>query len=110
MKSGLTVDCRGDVFLSDDGGKNWIETHRHAFPPRYQHVAALVHGVLWVVGGVDTDLQRKNDAWRSTPDGGPLGLKWEQIIEAAPWHPRYDFAALVSDDCLYVFGGLNDRD
>jgi len=110
LHEGLTVACRGDVWRSDDGGTTWIEIHRHAFPPRYQHAAAVVHGVLWVMGGVDTELQRLNDVWRSSGRDGPLGVAWEALTPVAPWPPRYEFASAVAGDQLFLFGGLNDRD
>jgi hypothetical protein len=110
LKNGLTVACRGDVWKTTDGGRNWLQLDREGFPPRYQHVAGVVHGSLWVVGGVDTDLQRLNDVWRSTVRDGELGQVWEELRPAAPWPPRYEFSAVVLGSRLYIFGGMNDRD
>lgn len=108
-KSSGRIECFNDVWMSEDGGRTWaVATHHAPWSGRYQH-AAVANGrdELFIVGGLDIDLQRCADTWRSKDSG----QTWELVSEAAPWTARYEHAVVVdSNDSLYVLGGMSTGD
>lgn len=99
------VHCFNDVWVSNDQGATWKLVVRHApWAGRYQH-GAVVNSLdeLVVVGGIDVELQRHHDTWRSK-DGG---RSWSLVNEALSWEPRYEHALVVDrNDSLYLIGGM----
>jgi hypothetical protein len=45
-----------------------------------------------------------NDVWSSTD-----GERWEQVTDAAPWHPRLWFPAATYRDRMWVLGGWSNN-
>lgn len=71
--------------------------------PSLPHVvfaaAASFDGAIWLLGGFDGE-RAVNAVWRSRD-----GLRWEQVLERAPWSPRAPAKAVVFRDRLFVLGG-----
>jgi len=105
-KSVGRVDCFSDVWRSKDGGRTWhLIVKRAPWSGRYQHTALdSAHGQVFVTGGLDEDLNRCNDVWRSK-DGGE---SWDLVTAAAPWAARYEHAAVIdANNSLFIVGGLS---
>lgn len=100
------VDTFNDVWRSDDDGRTWQSVSAHAsWSGRYQHTAAINgDDHIFVLGGIDGELARCNDAWRSR-DGGAV---WEKVTPAAPWPARYEHAVVVDEEgTIYILGGVS---
>jgi len=106
------VLCFSDIWMSTDEGRSWTLVNAHApWSGRYQHTAQLI-GIetglpvdeVFVIGGLNVDLQRCNDVWRTKDNG----LTWDEVTPAARWSARYEHAS-VSDrnSSLYVIGGMS---
>ena len=73
-------------------------------------MAAAFDGHLYVFGGSRNDDSSiiggppariyYNDVWRSAD-----GVRWERVLEHAPWSPRAGSAVTVKDGWLYLLGG-----
>lgn len=73
---GAKVDYN-DVWSSVDG-KTWREeTSSAGFSPRNEHGSVVFNGKLWVIGGVDSNVNsnNKNDVWNSED-----GKTWTQVL------------------------------
>lgn len=104
------VFCFNDVWFSEDEGRSWSLVVEHAaWKGRYQHTAGHIvteEGLdeVFVVGGLNVDLDRCNDVWRSK-DGG---LTWGEVTPAAPWSARFEHASVTDRNrSLYVIGGMS---
>ena len=91
-----------DVWSSNDG-VNWIqETANAAFSARRFHRVVALNGKMWLLGGgtgvSDTSL---NDVWSSVD-----GVTWTAEA-AAPFDPRMLMATFISNNRLYVVGGVS---
>jgi len=98
-----------DVWLSEDGGYTWSLVVEHApWSGRYQHAAAVnTKDDLFVLGGLDLELQRCGDVWRSEDSGE----SWSLVTPAAPWAARYEHVVVSGhNDSLFVLGGMSSGD
>lgn len=68
-------------------------------PKRVFYAAASFRGAMWMLGGFDGSRECA-DVWRSVD-----GLKWERVVERAPWSARSSPKAVVFRDRLYLLGG-----
>jgi len=60
-----------------------------------------------VFGGLNADLDRCNDVWRSA-DGGRT---WLAVTPSAPWAARYEHAAVVDPNgTMFVIAGISTGD
>lgn len=103
------VEHFNDVWCSVDGGFNWKLVVKHApWSGRYQHAAVVnTQDELFIVGGLDQDLQRCSDTWRSKDSG----QTWELVSAASGWTPRYEHSVVVDrNDSLYIVGGMDTGD
>jgi len=97
---------RNDVWYSTNG-KDWTLATEHAgWSPRAYHQAAVVGDKIYVFGGGNyvPEHHAKNDVWSSAD-----GVHWEQMTEAAPWHPRLWFSSVVYRDRMWVLGGWSNN-
>mmetsp|Transcript_73543 Transcript_73543/g.116024 ORF Transcript_73543/g.116024 Transcript_73543/m.116024 type:complete len:588 (+) Transcript_73543:83-1846(+) len=100
------VNCFHDVWRSDDEGNSWSLIVEHApWKGRYQHTAvATADDNVFIIGGLNVDLDRCNDVWRSKDDGAT----WGEVTPAAPWAARYEHASVIDQNSsLYVIGGMS---
>lgn len=104
------VFCFNDVWFSEDEGRSWSLVVAHApWTGRYQHTAAHIvteSGLdeVFVIGGLNVDLERCNDVWRSKDNG----LTWDEVTPAAPWEARFEHASVNDRNrSLYVIGGMS---
>jgi hypothetical protein len=74
------------------------------WPARYGLATAVFQDRLWLMGGTTTlhDGNQLNDVW-STADGD----HWRREVASAPWQPRWGSALFVSNDKLWLIGGLS---
>jgi len=108
-KASGRVECFNDVWVSEDLGVTWTSVvRRAAWSGRYQHAAAVnKRDELFVVGGLDVDLERYSDTWRSKDSG----RTWSVVDRAGAWTPRYEHAVVVDrKNSLYVIGGMSTGD
>mmetsp|Transcript_47679 Transcript_47679/g.103693 ORF Transcript_47679/g.103693 Transcript_47679/m.103693 type:complete len:530 (-) Transcript_47679:73-1662(-) len=98
------ITCFNDVWRSRDDGKTWTLRVRHApWSGRYQHVAQISNGKIFIVGGLNSNLDRCNDVWRSDE-----GKVWHLVTASAPWAARYEHAAVTdSNSTMYIMGGMS---
>jgi hypothetical protein len=103
---GDDTSLKNDVWSSADG-KEWKRETAHApWSPRAYHAAVVHDGKIWVLGGGNyvPKYQAFNDVWCSDD-----GVHWQQVTQAAPWHPRIWFSAVVYRDRLWVLGGWSNN-
>merc|ERR1719379_1025361 len=105
-KSDGYVECFGDVWRSEDDGATWsLVSDTVPWTGRYQH-AMEINGddEIFILGGIDVNLNRCGDTWRSM-DGGQ---NWQVVTPAAPWAARYEHASVADrNGSLYVIGGMS---
>ncbi len=97
---------KNDVWHSTDGRRWQLATEHAAWKPRAYHQAVVLGDYLYVLGGGNyvPDYQAYNDVWRSAD-----GVRWEQVTDNAPWHPRIWFSAVAYRDHLWVLGGWSNH-
>lgn len=100
------VQCFHDVWRSTDEANSWDLVVSHApWSGRYQHAAlSTANNEVFIIGGLNVDLERCNDVWRSKDDG----VTWYEVTPAAPWAARYEHASVIdANSSLYVIGGMS---
>lgn len=100
------VYCYRDVWRSEDEGVAWSLIEDDApWIGRYQHSAVCnSDDFVFIIGGLNVDLERCNDVWRSKDDG----VTWDEVTPAAPWSARYEHASVIDwNSSLYVIGGMS---
>lgn len=94
-----------EVRRSPDG-VNWTQLPDAPWPGRgMTHPVVDDQDSLWVLGG-GRALDRRcfNDVWK-TGDG----VNWEQVMESAPWDPRYWHNTAYFDHKLWVMCGIVEQ-
>ncbi|TSC90638.1 MAG: Kelch repeat type 1-containing protein, partial [Candidatus Berkelbacteria bacterium Licking1014_96] len=67
---------------------------------RYYHTSLVYDNKMWVMGGLISGSNKKNDVWYSTD-----GVSWTQATASAAWSARYSHTSLVYDNKMWVLGG-----
>jgi hypothetical protein len=64
---------KNDVWRSTDNGETWTEmTASAAWSARHYHSSvAMPDGSIVLMGGIDSNFEKKNDVWRLMPAGSP---------------------------------------
>jgi len=104
-KAGKVV-CNHDVWRSQDEGNSWTLVVGHSpWTGRYQHAAvSTTQNEVFIIGGLNVNLERCNDVWRSKDDG----VTWDEVTPSAPWTARYEHASVIDrNSSLYVIGGMS---
>ncbi len=105
----------GDVWRSDDKGKNWKQVTDDAPWPARAYFEAVTKSrkngkgkELFVLGGQNFDQPSDffNDVWRSRDKGNT----WKRMTDAAPWEGRAGLSAVVLKGKIYVMGGSQGDD
>lgn len=103
-----------EIFYSDvwnsENGRDWTKVADHCpWGPRGMiGGAAVFQDRIWILGGGTYDTptiptrEFYNDVWSSTD-----GVHWEQVLAAAPWHPRQYHDVAVWDGKLWVMEGYH---
>jgi hypothetical protein len=103
-----------DVWHSTDGA-DWKCAAEHApFGPRFASGVVVFKGKMWVMGGATEkpnsppeksypQFTTHNDVWRSAD-----GVRWERVLEHAPWAPRMWFGIKVYRDRIWIIGGFDN--
>lgn len=97
---------KNDVWHSSDG-KDWKQaTGSAGWSKRAYHQAVVHDGKMWVFGGGNyvPEYHALNDVWCSED-----GVKWTQVIEKTPWHPRIWFSAVTYRNRMWVLGGWSNN-
>lgn len=103
---GDDTSLRNDVWSSADGEHWRLETEHAEWSPRAYHQAAVLNDRIYVFGGGNyvPEYSARNDVWSSAD-----GIHWEQMTDAAPWHPRLWFSAAVYRNHIWVLGGWSNH-
>ena len=90
-----------DVWTSTDG-VSWLQiTSSAPWAERAQHGVVVYDGQLWILGGVQWDVQQFfNDVWVSAD-----GSVWTEVEAGPRWGPRDGHSAVVFDGRIWVIGG-----
>ncbi|MBI4028229.1 MAG: hypothetical protein HY360_24805 [Verrucomicrobia bacterium] len=99
-----------DVWNSSDGVKWTKVADKMPWGPRggLSGGGVVFKSRIWILGGGTYDTPKKpkrlfyNDVWSSGD-----GVKWEQHVKAAPWHPRQFHDVAVFDDRMWVMEGYH---
>lgn len=89
------------VWVSDDG-LNWNSQPKTDWGERYGMQFAFFAGKLWMLGGMKTWDDFRNDVW-SSPDG----KEWKQVVSKAVWSERRGHGVVVFKDKLWILGGAS---
>ena len=103
---GNNQSLKNDVWSSADG-KYWTQATADAgWSPRAYHQTVVLNDRIYLLGGGNyvPAYHAKNDVWCTTD-----GVHWEQLTEAAPWHPRLWFSSVVYRDRIWVLGGWSNN-
>lgn len=114
---GLNGDGLDDVWRSTNQGKDWNRQGIIPFanPGGRSSAALLIHKnallnqeMFWYIGGMsraDGRVRYYNDIWVSSNQG----QRWMRLTERAPFQPRDNFNAEVTDDgIIVVSAGYNN--
>ncbi|MCE5229285.1 hypothetical protein LLG95_06770 [bacterium] len=98
------IGTKSAIWRSLDG-RAWDRiSDNPPFGKRYGHCLLVFNNRLWLLGGSKdvyiSDYQPQNDVWY-TDDG----IKWTRALEHAPWSARFDHAAIVFNNKMWIFGG-----
>lgn len=101
---------KNDVWSTEDG-VNWKqEVASAAWPAREGHQLVVFQNKIWLLGGVKYDKEiaeqtdeKKifNDVWYSSD-----GVNWIEATEHAQWPARWDHAATVFQDKIWIADGM----
>eukprot|EP00927_Polykrikos_kofoidii_P085919 TRINITY_DN9476_c0_g1_i1.p1 TRINITY_DN9476_c0_g1~~TRINITY_DN9476_c0_g1_i1.p1 ORF type:complete len:570 (+),score=84.02 TRINITY_DN9476_c0_g1_i1:111-1820(+) len=100
------IKCFNDVWKSADDGRSWTLVVEHAlWSGRYGHTSEVnARDEIFVIGGLDADLQRSNDVWRSRD----TGVTWISVSPAAPWPGRHEHATVMDrHGTILIVGGVS---
>ncbi len=86
-------------------GVNWTPVIQSGSEmERFDHSATVFNGKIWVIGGIGSDAQKRNDVL-TTSDGA----NWTTETASAPFEVRNAHQALVFNDQLWVIAGEGDN-
>ncbi|TVQ20897.1 MAG: hypothetical protein EA383_17970 [Spirochaetaceae bacterium] len=95
----------GNEIWSSDNGEAWTEVRESAdWSARTGFASLVFDNRMWVLGGLDIDgSSLLNDVWSSSD-----GETWTRItVEGTPWSPRWQHAAAVANDRMWIVGGFD---
>eukprot|EP00434_Breviolum_minutum_P016151 symbB.v1.2.014232.t1/scaffold1017.1/size232338/1 len=88
----------------------WVQVTSSApWTPRYGHSTVVdSQDRIFLMGGFFAhketgQVECFNDVWRSDD----LGSSWHLVTGTAPWAGRYQHAAVISEDKIFIIGGLS---
>jgi hypothetical protein len=87
------------VWTSNDG-INWNSQPKTDWGERHGMQFAFFNNKLWMLGGMKTWDDFRNDVW-SSPDG----KEWKQVVSKAVWSARRGHGVVVFKDKLWILGG-----
>ncbi|MFA5744806.1 MAG: serine hydrolase [Candidatus Paceibacterota bacterium] len=99
----LTMQTFNDVWVTDDG-VNWTKIVTHApWMDRQGGQLIAFHDLLWIIGRLNdkADGYGPNDIWYSSN-----GISWQKTVVDPSWTGREDYAGVLFNNRLYVFGGM----
>lgn len=89
------------ALTSSNNGASWQYNPNVALPTaRYDHVAAVFDGKLWVAGGIGSGGAWLTDVWYTSNL-----TQWTQATAAAPWTARQGASLVVAGGKLWFLGG-----
>jgi hypothetical protein len=95
----LVVIGDKEVWISENG-TNWRSEPKTDWGQRYGMQFEFFRDKLWMLGGMRTWDDFRNDVWSSGN-----GTEWKQVVGNAPWSKRRWHSVVVFDDRLWVLGG-----
>lgn len=88
------------IWSSGDGVRWTGPEKKTDWGPRYGNRIVHFKGKFWMLGGMRSWDDFKNDVWSSAD-----GKEWIRVDETAAWRPRRGHAGLVFDERIWIFGG-----
>jgi len=98
----LSQGMFNDVWYSDDGVSWKLANGNPPFSTRQGFITEY-SGKLWIIGRLN-DVTNKgvNDVWYSDD-----GVIWEKTTNDPLWTGREDFGAVIFQDKIWIFGGMD---
>jgi hypothetical protein len=87
------------IWTSDDG-IDWTSQPKTDWDERYGMRFAFFKNKLWMLGGMKTWDDFRNDVWSSAD-----GKDWKQVVSKAVWSARRGHGVVVFKDKLWILGG-----
>ena len=87
------------IWTSADGIK-WGSHPKTDWGERYGMRFAFFKNKLWMIGGMRTWDDFRNDVWVSSD-----GKEWKQVVKQAAWSARRGHGVVVFKDKLWILGG-----
>jgi hypothetical protein len=88
-----------EIWISGDG-LDWNSEPKTDWGERYGMRFAFFAGKFWMLGGMKSWDDFRNDVWTSGD-----GRNWKQLVSNAPWSPRRGHALVVFKSKLWMTGG-----
>ena len=87
--------------FAQPGNMDWTQATASAgWSARSGHTSVVFDNKIWVMGGQDVNLNKRNDVWYSTD-----GVNWTQATVNAGWSARFLPTSVVFDNKMWVMGG-----
>jgi hypothetical protein len=77
-------------------------TENAAFDGRLDHETIIFESKMWLIGGVDENINSKNDIWSSSD-----GTNWTQVTANANFSGRGSHSAITFNNKMWVIGGYS---
>lgn len=90
---------QNDVWISQDGGVNWVEISITPFPARTLHQVVDNGIAIYVIGGLVNGVD-SDDIWISFN-----GSDWEELITTGNWAPRKNHQCTFYQGEIILSGG-----
>ncbi len=87
------------VWISSNG-VDWRSQPKTDWGPRYGMQFAFFNNKLWMLGGMRTWDDFRNDVWSSSD-----GREWKQVVTKAPWPRRRGHGVIVFKNKIWILGG-----
>ena len=87
------------IWTSTDG-VNWNSQPKTDWGERHGMQFAFFNNKLWMLGGMKTWDDFRNDVWSSGD-----GKEWKQVVSKAAWSARRGHGVVVFKDKLWILGG-----
>jgi len=98
----ITVAKTTATWAQDELDIAWtLATDSADWAARSSHTSVVYDNKMWIMGGIDSSDNYKNDVWYSTN-----GETWTCATSSADWGPREQPTCIVYDNKMWIMGGM----